>query len=333
MDEETGVVHWQKPVITRHSTERAIKKTHLEKLAEFDEERTRRVADMVGRVAGLSSTGTEQGVLYVLNVNDEQSEERRVAGDSATSCPVCQQVLMACALKQVADRIAVRYVSSNQLLQQPSVTTHGAPWHREQGEDELNLLRGVRRPNTKLPMLLTSTGVVLHDSEDILGYLDIQFPDMTLIKPGHSEYSDSVEPLWGMLRSWWHGQLRAPEPEPEPEPEPQPQPKSRVMRRINSEDASPEREQDPEDLVEPDEEKSELAQQLLIEEYLEGIDDLCAGLDEDNHFILGTQQPSSFDCNIAPKLYQLKVVGESKGCEQQHHYALSIASLPASLKC
>jgi hypothetical protein len=35
----------------------------------------------------------------------------------------------------------------------------------------------------------------------------------------------------------------------------------------------------------------------------------------DDQYLLKTLAPTSMDCNIAPILYQLAVVGDSKGCE------------------
>ena len=45
------------------------------------------------------------------------------------------------------------------MLRHKSVAPHGAPWHRDLGEDELNVLRGVRKLNSNLPMLLALDGL------------------------------------------------------------------------------------------------------------------------------------------------------------------------------
>jgi hypothetical protein len=173
LDEATGIVHWKKPVVFDHQvdTSQEVRETHLEDAV--DDQKSERVALMVTRVTGRSAAeGEALAVLYVLNVPDTVSETNNVAQGSGTACPECLHVLMAIGLKGIADAVSVRHVRSNTLLQEPSVTTHGAPWHRDTGEDELNLLRGVRKPNTKLPMLLSTDGVALCGSDQILEYLD-----------------------------------------------------------------------------------------------------------------------------------------------------------------
>jgi glutathione S-transferase len=264
LDEATGIVHWKKPVVFDHQvdTSQEVRETHLEDAV--DDQKSERVALMVTRVTGRSAAeGEALAVLYVLNVPDTVSETNNVAQGSGTACPECLHVLMAIGLKGIADAVSVRHVRSNTLLQEPSVTTHGAPWHRDTGEDELNLLRGVRKPNTKLPMLLSTDGVALCGSDQILEYLDSRFPDVTISAThGAYEYGLAIKPLWGILRLWWAGRLveqqRAASPPIEEVDE-------QYTDKVSVEVAARERE--------------EIAAQLMIEEYMEGLDDLCSALD------------------------------------------------------
>ena len=274
LDDATGVVHWHKPVITRHSTEHAIKETKLE--VEVAEEKTKKVVELVNRVAGRKAEGGVRSVLYVLNAFDAGAAAGSVVDGEETVCPECQKVLMAFALKGINDSVTVRHVRSNELLQQLSVTTHGAPWHRNRGEDELNLLRGVRKPNTKLPMLLSSDGTALCDSDQILQYLDNRYPEKKVFTDGAYEYGLAIKPLWGILKNWWEGRLLV-AAEENPEEEQQQEEANAEEEGLDRPDAETQGEETNAE-GQLDEEKQEIAAQLLIEEYMEGLDDLCSAL-------------------------------------------------------
>jgi hypothetical protein len=146
LDHATGVVHWTRPVSSAfNGVQSHAHKVHETKLElSAVEEKRRRVADHVSRVTGLR-TDELTIVLYVLSAQDASDpthvsdgcSNRGSNGGGGTPCPESQKVIMACRLKGLSP--TVRYVQSNKLLTEKSVTTNGAPWLRDQGEDELNL--------------------------------------------------------------------------------------------------------------------------------------------------------------------------------------------------
>ena len=107
LDLHTGIVHWQKPVITRRSTEDEVRPTHLEE--KQDVEKARQIGTMVTRVAGQK----QHIVLYVLgNAGGNAASEGNIQDASNTPCPMCMTVLMACRIKGVMDNVTVRQFAS-----------------------------------------------------------------------------------------------------------------------------------------------------------------------------------------------------------------------------